>query len=351
MLIVLLSVIVFHTGPVLGQATDTPGEIPSISEAAELASLVITEKNAYQSLRIDVEIDNGSASLHGILLHSKPNQWAAFLIDNMDNTPVFASAEGQAFLYNPYQSGLALYDEAGVAFSFSFAEDSVFFLTGVEPARDEGVISHKVNIDTRQLFLRPDLADVHVSPTGEGAVSLSVRTANGGTAIATVDPSARIPLQSLEVRSKEGKGEGISLSVTEPTAPIDDTHFSIHASELRNLPQIQQDSKGLQDQYQHMQAMIQATLLRRAIYDESVRDKISLPEELTRDWQKLENMDKEMSAALRSIFATNADLFRGPRRWGNGSSPKVAGFSVQPRDSVSLWFLKTHPARFCRALN
>jgi hypothetical protein len=138
--------------PAYAQSLENQEAGLSVGETVDLASMVITEDIKHQSILIEMKLNPGSVSLSCILLHRKPDEWAVFLIDNMDNTPVFVCAEGEAYFYNPFESEILFVEDAGVFFKFGFHTEGVTFLTGVEPLMGRPSIEHEIEIDIHSLF-------------------------------------------------------------------------------------------------------------------------------------------------------------------------------------------------------
>jgi hypothetical protein len=137
---------------------------------------------------------------------------------------------------------------------------------------------------------------------------LVIESSRGGIANAIIAPAAPIPLQGLEIRSQRDEEPTLALSRIQPNIQLENNYFLFQGEELRKInirPRVSVESGEFAE---HTQRMIQSIFLRKAIYDESVRDENTFGRSL--DWEHLRRMDTKISALLRKVYEGN-DILPG----------------------------------------
>ena len=309
MLSILLPVI-FFLYPLGVIAVEPSKESRSLSpsELKEGIKVIIPEKEDFSSLKIDSSFFGGvDAVLNFILFFRKPEEYALYMLDSFDSTPIFVVTHGDCILYDPQKDNIQYVRNAGVLYEVGMKEDQ-FILKGAFvvtwPHRNEKLkflIKNTVVVDLLSIINQVTV-DLKSNKTGRNEFLFMGFTERKGFCKAHINPTAAIPIIRMMIYPKGDKNPIFSFNKIETEAII---HDGIFKSPLKRLSESKLHLKEMdihEIKNTDLRQWVKAIFIRSAMRHPELRGEIEQMGFKNIDWPEIINRDERVSSILRKLF-------------------------------------------------
>ena len=309
MLFILLSGIVSFY-PVAVPAVE-PWQVSNPVSPIELKKgikVVIPEKEGFSSLKIGSSFFGESdAVLNFILFFRKPHDYALYMLDNFDSTPIFVVTHGDCIMYDPLKDNISYIQNAGVVYEVG-VEREQFILRGAFDAATDHLIGkskpltkNTVVVDLLSIVNQMTI-DLKSKRIDQNKFLLTGYTKRESYCAAQIDPTADIPVVSLMIFPKGQKNPIFAFNKIETEITIEDKIFMSPFKRLGDskLRLIEMDINEIKKAY--MSQLAKAVFIRSAIRHVELRGGIAQMGFQNIDWPYIKSRDDRLSSILRKKF-------------------------------------------------
>lgn len=285
------------------------GSMPlSPSELKKGIKVVIPEKASFSSLEIDSSFFGGADAVLNIrLFFRKPEEYALYMIDSFDLTPIFVITKGDCIMYDPLKNNIQYTRNAGVVYEVGMKEDQ-FILKGAfdvawrhwneEP---KPLIKNTVVVDLLSIINQVTV-ELKSKKTGQNEFLLMGYTERQSFCKAHINPTKSIPLTRMMIYPKGQRSPFFTFNKIETEEIIDDGIFESPLKRLR------ESKLRLKEMDVHKLKNVDMTQWAKAIFIRSAMRHPELRGEIARmgfqniDWPEIINRDERVSSILRKLF-------------------------------------------------
>ena len=180
--------VLLYSSPAMALDADLSAE-----QLIRLAPTIECPAGLYRNAEIGGYMD-GSNSLSFVfrVRYQAPDNFALYIADSSDGTPLVVYNNKQLFVYDATVGALLYLSDASFRYTFHFAEGTFihkfFFGRSTEPC--------KILVDLKSLYDRQSDGDV-VARVDDGKFRLTRRLPEGMSFVSLVDPSRRCPFMQI----------------------------------------------------------------------------------------------------------------------------------------------------------
>lgn len=280
----------------------------SPSELKKAIKVIIPEKEGFSSLKIDSSFFGGAgAVLNCRLFFRKPEEYALYMIDSYDSTPIFVVTHGDCILYDPQKNNIQYVRNAGVVYEVGM-EKNQFILRGAfsvamghligEP---KSLIKNTVVVDLLSIINQVTV-DLKSKKTGRNEFLFMGYTERNGFCKAHINPTAAIPIISMMIYPKGDKNPIFSFNKIETEAIIHDGIFKSPLKRLRESKLHLKEMDIHEIKNTDLRQWVKAIFIRTAMRHPELRGEIEQMGFKNIDWPEIINRDERVSSILRKLF-------------------------------------------------
>ncbi|SIO58929.1 hypothetical protein SAMN05444166_5863 [Singulisphaera sp. GP187] len=232
--------------------------------------------------------------------YQSPDQFAFFLQDAADGTPILYSCNHKVLLYDPVSYSVLLSNDTNIEFSIMQIMDK-FELSGDLIHTSKPC---KLSFDIKSL-LGGSVRSSKVDLVGNGKYRLTQITERGNSLVASVDMSVACPFQKLEIIDNKQHFTPICIDKILLNTPVvrDPFRFPSKETLAERITVREWPSNGLVEKLTGWALMMRACSIRVGARDSELRQTLRFPGFSTVDWEKVKENDKKFSRALRELLA------------------------------------------------
>lgn len=306
----LLLLAIFILYPLRLHAVEPLQESKALSplELKKGIKVIIPEKESFSSLEIDFSFFGGADAVINIrLFFRKPEEYALYMLDSFDSTPIFVVTHGDCIMYDPLKDHIQYTRNAGVVYEVGMEKDQ-FILRGAfdvtlnllteEP---KPLIKNTVVVDLLSI-VNQITVDLKSRQMGRNKYLFVGYTERQSYCRAHINPTAEIPIVRMMIYSKDQRSPIFSFNKIETGAIIDDGIFKSPLKRLR------ESKLRLKEMDVHKLKNVDMTQWAKAIFIRSAMRHPELRGEIDQmgfediDWLATINRDKRVSSILRKLF-------------------------------------------------
>jgi hypothetical protein len=276
-------------------------EEQSASDLISLAPVISSSDKRYRSIEIEGSLkERGGAHLTFRSIYRAPDQYALFIKDGADDTPLLIATDRKMLIYDPVRPVVLFSDNVYIRSTLrqEGRTCSCFWNWGdVEPS--------SVLLDIESLYAEPAKND-EVIKTGDKKYRLTSTSDKGNALIADVDLAQSCPYIHLYFVMRDSDGPFLSISKIIVNGVLNDKEFAFpsKANLIRNIAVKDWPSGGaLLKDLNGMTLMTKAACVRMAASQPELRQSINLPGLFTTDWERIRRNDEKFSQVLRDLLS------------------------------------------------
>jgi hypothetical protein len=306
---VLCGIIIFSSISLQAAQPDKQIKELSPSELKGLAPVISTENPKYSSLTVEAIFSAPSikTAIRYRVYYSKANGYALYVLDMMDETPIFLLVEEKALLFDPSEDELILFQDIGLMFELRMEGNELRFVSAFRQKRGgpKPEIVNTLNMDFVSIFNRVTV-NLKGERIKEGKYILSGETELGNVCVAEIDPSAFIPILRIGFYRKGEPRPLLSFSRLEANKGIDNSVFLLPIKDLMDRGLVIKTAAFNQEHFIDLMSLMGRVLFVRSAlaFPEMRKDLVQLGINDS-DWHVIEKRDKRISQALKEVFGAN----------------------------------------------
>jgi hypothetical protein len=280
----------------------------SSSELKKKVKVIIPEKENFSSLQIDSSFFGGADAVLNIrLFFRKPEEYALYMLDGFDSTPIFVVTHGDCIMYDPLKDHIQYTRNAGVVYEVGMEKDQ-FMLRGAFDVtlnhlteETKPIIKNTVIVDLKSIINQITI-ELKSEKAGQNEFILMGYTERRSYCRAYINPTADIPITRMIIYSKGQKSPIFAFNKIETGEMIDEKIFlsplkKLHESKLQLKEMDIREIKNAD-----MSQLAKAIFIRSAIRHQELRGEIDKMGFQNIDWRETINRDQRVSSILRKLF-------------------------------------------------
>ena len=210
----------------------------SPKELKKRIQVVIPEKAGYSSLVIDSSFfPNPKAVLNIRLFFKRPDEYALYMLDGFDSTPVFVVTQEHSLLYDPLKDHILHIRNKGLIFKVGYnLEEDQFILEGAFrhlTVESKPFLKNTVIVDLPSILNQMTI-DLKAEKIARNEFLLSGFTKNQGYVTAHINTTATIPLTRMMIYAKAQRTPFFAFNKIETETTINDGIFEFPLIRLHN---------------------------------------------------------------------------------------------------------------------
>jgi len=277
----------------------------SPSEIKKGIKVIIPEKAGFSSLEIDSSFFGGADAVLNIrLFFRKPEEYALYMLDSFDSTPIFVVTQRDCIMYDPLKDHILYTRNAGVVYEVGMEKDQ-FILRGAFDVAlrhltgdPKPLIKNTVVVDLPSIVNQMTI-DLKSEKTGQNEFLLVGYTERHSYCRVYMNPTADIPIIRMMIYPKDQRSPIFTFNKIETEAIIDDGIFKSPLKRLREskLPLKEMDIHEVKNA--DMSQLAKAIFIRSAMRHPELRGEIAQMGFKDIDWTGVINRDAKVSSILR----------------------------------------------------
>lgn len=274
----------------------------SPSELTKGIRVIIPERTSFSSLQIDSTLFGGSDILINIRLFFRaPEEYALYMLDGFDSTPIFVVTHGGSLLYNPRKDYVIYTRNTGVIFEVGIKKNQ-FVLKGAFrqlAAESEPSIKNTVAVDLPAILSQ--INNPKSEKIGQNEFLLHGYTKRQGYCEAYINPTAAIPLTKMMIYPKGQKTPFFAINKIETEVTIDDGIFRFQLKRLHDSGVPVKEIGMHEIKIADMSQVVNAVFFRSAMRHPEQRRQVAQRGQDV-DWPSITRRDEKVSSILRKLF-------------------------------------------------
>jgi len=280
----------------------------SPSELKKGIKVIIPEKASFSSLEIDSSFFGGADAVLNIrLFFRKPEEYALYMLDSFDLTPIFVVTQGDCIMYDPLKDNIQYTRNAGVVYEVGMEKDQ-FILRGAfnvalsHLAGDpKPLIKNTVVVDLLSIINQVTV-DLKSLKTGENEFLFTGYTERQSYCRAHINPTTAIPIIRMMIYPKGQRSPFFTFNKIETETIIDDGIFKSPLKKLRESKLRLKEMDVPKIKNADMTQLAKAIFIRSAMRHPELRAEIAHMGFHDIDWPEVINRDEKVSSILRKLF-------------------------------------------------
>jgi len=300
--------ILFYPLGTLAVESSQEGRSLSPSELKKRIRVIIPEKEVFSFLKIDSSFFGGAdAVLNLRLFFRKPDEYALYLIDSFDSTPIFIVAHGDFIMYDPLTDHIPYTRHAGVVYEVGMERDQFILKGAFHVAWDQltgaprPFIKNTFLVDLLSIINQMTI-DLKSEKIGQNEFLLTGFTVKDSYCKVHINPTAEIPIIRMMIYPKDQTNPIFTFNKIETGEIIDDGIFK---SPLRRLSESKLHLKEMdmsEIKNADMSQLAKAIFIRSAMRHPELRGEVAQMGFQNINWQEIINRDERVSFTLRKLF-------------------------------------------------
>ena len=280
----------------------------SPSELKKQIKVIIPEKADYSSLEIDSYFFGGADAVLNIrLFFRKPEEYALYMMDSFDSTPIFVVTQGDCIMYDPLKDHILYTRNAGVVYEVGMEKDQFILRGAFDVAQrhlteePKPLIKNTVVVDLLSVVNQMTI-DLKSKKMGRNEFLLVGYTKRKSCCKVYINPTADIPIIRMMIYPKGQKSPIFTFNKIDTEAIIDDGIFKSPLKRLRESKLRLKEMDVHEIKNADMTQLAKAIFIRSAMRHPELRGEIAQMGFQNIDWPEVINRDERVSSILRKLF-------------------------------------------------
>ena len=306
--LLLLAIVILY--PLRMQAIEPLEESKPLSplELKKGIKVIVPEKEGFSSLKIDSSLFCGADAVLNIrLFYRRPREYALYMLDSFDSTPIFVVTHGDCIMYDPLEDNIQYVRNAGVIYEVGIKEDRFIFKGAFNATWRHGneepkyLIKNTVVVDLLSIINQVSV-DLRSKKTDQNEFLFMGYTERKGFCKAYINPAASIPIIRMIIYPKGDKNPIFSFNKIETETIIDDEIFKSPLKRLRESKLHLKEMDIHEIKNANLRQWAKAIFIRSGMRHPELRGKIDAMGFQNIDWPKVINRDERVISILRKLF-------------------------------------------------
>ena len=284
----------------------------SPKELKKRIQVVIPKKAGYSSLEIDSSyFMTPNAVLNIRFFFKRPDEYALYILDGFDSTPVFIVTQEHSLLYDPMKDHILHKRNKGLIFKVghNLEKDQFILEAAFRHLTEESkpFIKNTVIVDLPSILNQMTI-DLKAEKIARNEFLLSGFTKNQGYGAAHINTTAVIPLTRMMIYPKGQRTPVFAFNKIETETTINDGIFKFPLTRLNSsgIPVKEMEiheieSANILQEAKAIFMAIEAIFIRSAIRHPELRRETAQRIQ-DNDWLSITKRDEKVSSLLRKLF-------------------------------------------------
>ena len=280
----------------------------SPSEIKKAIKVIIPEKADFSSLKIDSSYFGGADAVLNIrLFFRKPEEYALYMLDSFDSTPIFVVTHGDFIMYDPLKDNILYTRNAGVLYEVGMKEDQFILRGAFNVAIDhltgdpKPLIKNTVVVDLLSIVNQMTI-NLKSEKMDQNEFLLMGYTERDSYCKVHINPTADIPIIKMMIYPKGDKNPIFSFNKIETEAIIHDGIFKSPLKRSRESKLRLKEMDIHEIKNADMSQLANAIFIRSAMRHPELRGEIAQMGFQNINWPEIINRDERVSSILRKLF-------------------------------------------------